>query len=180
MTYCGIGPIPKNKIRGTIEECLNAKQVRYWGIEKIPKNVIDAQKKDKKTLQAEMLKMKSLEGKAKKLIDDVKKYKLILDTKTKQKKKISNIDQKKGNKLLNKRDLLIKQIKRQGKLIERLKEQEKKFEFKYMKKQAPNIVALFKKIREKENKQRTAFYNTLIDLSMSGIRGPILKYWGRN
>jgi hypothetical protein len=49
-----------------------------------------------------------------------------------------------------------------------------------MKKQAPNIVALFKKIREKENKQRTAFYNTLIDLSMSGIRGPILKYWGRN
>jgi hypothetical protein len=73
MTYCGIGPIPKNKIRGTIEECLNAKQVRYWGIEKIPKNVIDAQKKDKKTLQAEMLKMKSLEGKAKKLIDDVKK-----------------------------------------------------------------------------------------------------------
>jgi len=34
-----------------------------------------------------MLKMKSLEGKAKKLIDDVKKYKLILDTKTKQKKK---------------------------------------------------------------------------------------------
>jgi len=37
--YCGIGK--SNKKQGTAEECLNSKQVRLYGLKKIPKEVLE-------------------------------------------------------------------------------------------------------------------------------------------
>ena len=33
--YCGIGPIPNGKVRGTLEHCYKKNQVRYYGLSKV-------------------------------------------------------------------------------------------------------------------------------------------------
>ena len=38
--YCGIKKVPKGKHRGTMNECLN--QVRYYGLNKVDKSLLDA------------------------------------------------------------------------------------------------------------------------------------------
>ena len=43
--YCGIGPIPKNQKRGSMLECAEKKQVKYWGLHTV----------DKRTLQKALL-----------------------------------------------------------------------------------------------------------------------------
>lgn len=40
--YCGIGKVPKNKVMGTANECINNGQIRYWGIEKIDKKLLNS------------------------------------------------------------------------------------------------------------------------------------------
>ena len=37
--YCGKGPVPKNKRRGTAAECRDLGQIRYYGIEQIPEDL---------------------------------------------------------------------------------------------------------------------------------------------
>ena len=44
-TYCGIGEVPKNQTRGSMLECAEKKQVKFWGINTV----------DKKTLQKALL-----------------------------------------------------------------------------------------------------------------------------
>jgi hypothetical protein len=42
--YCGIKEVPQGKRRGTAEECAECKQIRYYGLEKIDKNLVDVDK----------------------------------------------------------------------------------------------------------------------------------------
>jgi hypothetical protein len=46
--YCGIDdPVPKNSRRGSMQECLDKKQVKYYGIKRINPSVLDTLKQDK-------------------------------------------------------------------------------------------------------------------------------------
>jgi len=38
--FCGIGEIPKGKRRGTMQECVDAKQIRYYGEKKITSQLL--------------------------------------------------------------------------------------------------------------------------------------------
>ncbi len=40
--YCGIGDVPKEHHRGSMRECAEKKQIRYYGIKKIDKRTIEA------------------------------------------------------------------------------------------------------------------------------------------
>ena len=46
--YCSIGDVPKNKHRGTMKECVEKKQVRYYGIKKVDKILLATLNKEKK------------------------------------------------------------------------------------------------------------------------------------
>lgn len=111
--YCGVGDVPGDKIRGTAKQCLQANQVRYYGIKKIDKDLI--KNKDLLNPEKELIKLKQLEmglkGMGKKL------------EKEKSKK---NIDQNSIDKL---------KLKIKKKLIEYKEQKEKhKKSIKYMKK----------------------------------------------
>jgi len=43
--YCGIGDIPKNNRRGTMKECVEKGQIRYYGIKKIDSVTLKSLKK---------------------------------------------------------------------------------------------------------------------------------------
>ena len=55
--YCGIRNPPKNRIRGTSDECLKAGQVRYYGIMS-QENKINEYIEDKKKLAREKAKIR--------------------------------------------------------------------------------------------------------------------------
>jgi hypothetical protein len=46
--YCGIGKIPKGHRLGSMEECLEKNQVKYWGLKKVDSRIIEANKANKK------------------------------------------------------------------------------------------------------------------------------------
>ena len=43
--YCGIKTVPKNKRRGTMDECYSRGEIRYFGLNKIDSKVIENKKK---------------------------------------------------------------------------------------------------------------------------------------
>lgn len=45
--YCGVSDVPAKQRRGTQKECIEKKQIRYYGIEKIDKKLLDEHKKKK-------------------------------------------------------------------------------------------------------------------------------------
>jgi len=134
--YCGISRVPRGKRLGTVKECMNSGQVRYWGLEsigkkitnkkKIPKKILDQLKKkdddddnlDEENLGKIISRVKAPEI-MEKIIEIEKKAKKRLLTKTEWKfiesvaKKISTFDRdiKRIKKLNNKSDMsqLIKQ-----------------------------------------------------------------------
>lgn len=46
--YCGIGKVPKNKKRGSMKECAEQGQIRYYGLKKIDKRLAENAAKLKK------------------------------------------------------------------------------------------------------------------------------------
>ena len=46
--FCGIGNVPKNKKRGTMRECAEKGQIRYYGIKKIDSKTLSMSKDKKK------------------------------------------------------------------------------------------------------------------------------------
>jgi hypothetical protein len=68
--YCGIGKIPKNSKLGTMKQCAEKKQIRYYGIKKIdPKTIEIAKKSSQKKRKRTTLitKISGLRGKIKNL-----------------------------------------------------------------------------------------------------------------
>jgi len=62
--YCGIKPVPKNKTLGSMKQCANAQQVRYYGIKKVDKKLLETKKtkskNDRMTIIKEMSKLKGI------------------------------------------------------------------------------------------------------------------------
>jgi hypothetical protein len=123
--YCGIGPIPKGKIRATPEYCVQTNQVRYYGLKLIDKDLLKQAKGKTTSLIKEQLKLKKIEDNAKILVKDVRNLKVILEdelSKPSQQKKA----QKKMDELLVKRDRLVKQLKAQKIVVDAIEKQENK------------------------------------------------------
>ncbi len=65
--YCGLGDVPKGKERGSAEDCLEANQVRYYGVEKFDKKLLDSFVKESKSktgkagVDKALIKLKKLE-----------------------------------------------------------------------------------------------------------------------
>ncbi|BCS83344.1 hypothetical protein QLL95_gp0779 [Cotonvirus japonicus] len=126
--YCGIGNIPKGKIRGTPEYCVQSNQVRYYGLEKIDKNLLVTAKGKTTNLVKEQLKLRGIEDEAKFLLKQIENIRVILDDEG-AKESSRNQARKKKESLLVKRDKLVKKLKDQKKIvdaIEKKQEQEKK------------------------------------------------------
>ena len=39
--FCGAGQVPKGKHRGTMRECAQRNQIRYWGVKKIDPRILE-------------------------------------------------------------------------------------------------------------------------------------------
>lgn len=114
--YCGIGKIPKGKIRGTPEACIRANQVRYYGLVTIDESLLETAKGSTTNLIKEQLKLKSFEDMAKILVNDIKKVKITLDDKRSTRSEIKKA-QKKMDGFMVKRDLLVKKLKDQKAVV---------------------------------------------------------------
>ena len=69
--YCGVRKVPKNRVRGTSQQCINAGQARYYGIMSV-ENEINKILADKRKLVNENAKIKRQEAK-KKVVEANKK-----------------------------------------------------------------------------------------------------------
>ena len=68
--YCGALKVPKNRVRGTSEQCIKSGQARYYGIMSV-ENEINRILAEKRKLANEKAKIKRQE--AKKKVDDANK-----------------------------------------------------------------------------------------------------------
>ena len=125
--YCGAGPVPKGKVRGTPEYCVQTNQVRYYGIIAINPNLLKTAKGKTTDLVNEQLKLKKIENDAKILINEVKKLKIILDSKEASRTETKRA-QKRFDNLMLKRDSLVKRLKKQQKVVEEIEKAEKEQE----------------------------------------------------
>lgn len=72
--YCSVGPVPKNHKLGTMKECAEKKQVRYYGIKKIDPKLLEAVKKGSVKAESRdklMIQLARLGNKANKLKKDM-------------------------------------------------------------------------------------------------------------
>lgn len=122
--YCGIGPIPKGKVAGTQEYCIQTKQVRLWGKNKIDKNKLSEASRKTPDLVKEQLKLKKIEDNAKILIKEVRNLKVILEREDVRPSDLKKA-QKRMDQLLIKRDKLVKQLKTQQKIVKAAEEEER-------------------------------------------------------
>lgn len=64
--YCGIKPLKKNQKLGSMKECADKKQIKYWGIKKADAKLVEYARKSSKgreTLTSMKLKIVKLRGK---------------------------------------------------------------------------------------------------------------------
>jgi len=122
--YCGIGRIPKGKIRGTPEYCVQTNQIRYYGLKKIDESLLKKAKGTATNLIKEQLKLKKIEDEAKILIKEVKNLKVLLEQKNIKPTQLKQA-QKRMDALLIKRDNLVKRLKSQKKVVDALEEDER-------------------------------------------------------
>jgi hypothetical protein len=121
LPYCGISKVPRNKRRGTPAECARSKQIRYWGLVKIPPSSLIEQEDPYKVLQKESKKLRKIEDNLKILLKDGQKLKLIIEAKHSQHRKTKTED-KKLEAIRKKRDRLFKQLSQQQEIIANLNE----------------------------------------------------------
>lgn len=117
-TYCGIKKVPKSQ-RASAEYCISKNQVRYYGLKKIDKDKLE-KKKAKSNFLKEQMKYRKLLDDAKLLVKDVKNIDLQLELAERESKKKTLRKQK--EKLLEKRDRLVKSIKAQKEKVDALQE----------------------------------------------------------
>lgn len=93
--YCGIGEVPKGKRLGSMKECAEKKQVRYYGLKKIDPLVIADTAKQSKQKKADsskrdklLIKYTDLKAKLKKMTDTLKNSK----EEAKKEKALKDID----------------------------------------------------------------------------------------
>ena len=121
--YCGVGRIPKGKRRGTIEECIKANQIRYYGLQPIDIKLLT--KKKQLDLTDETLKLRTLYEKRKILKNEYAKVKILLENPKATNSQIKTLNAK-VDAIYKKDAALIKKIVAQRKLLEDLKKQKEK------------------------------------------------------
>lgn len=122
--FCGVGKIPKDKVRGTPEYCASKNQVRYYGLVKIDEKLLNKHKKNKTyDLQKELIKAKNLEWDGKYLVRQANNLKVIINNENEPAAKIKRAE-KKLQALRKKRDILVIKQKKQSDLIKKIKKQE--------------------------------------------------------
>ena len=57
--YCGIGKVPKDRIRGNRSQCIDQGQIRYYGLNTIPEEAIETIKKSNSTFRRQKKKLES-------------------------------------------------------------------------------------------------------------------------
>ena len=126
--YCGIGDVPKGAKRGSMKECVEMGQVRYYGIKMIDFKLLDASKKSKNVMHDRKVlitKKIKLTAQIKKILDKIKSEKdkdikgemkeevrSMLSSLKKVKEKLAAID-KEVNKIRNRESK--KEIKKDSK-----------------------------------------------------------------
>lgn len=121
--YCGISKVPKNKRRGTAKECFSSKQVRYYGLEILPDEVINAVKEI--NVDAELIKTK-LKGrkfieKAKALQRDMATQRVIINEPTAKAREVKAANKRRDD-IIRMAKNLSKKIRANHAEVERLEE----------------------------------------------------------
>lgn len=71
--YCGVGAVPKKSKLGSMKQCAEKKQIRYWGVKKIDTKMLALAQgksktaKDKKTREKVMVEVSAYRGKIRNL-----------------------------------------------------------------------------------------------------------------
>jgi len=118
--YCGISKVPKGYRRGTVRECYDAKQLRYYGLIKYdPEYIRELQLEGEDLLEKELVKLHKIKYEIDKLIRDFKRNQTNLkrDDLTKAKRKKFETER---TKLLKRRDYLKKRLLNQDKKVKQL------------------------------------------------------------
>lgn len=123
--FCGLGPVPKGKVRGTPEYCLQNRQVRYYGKVAIDPKILTTVTGKTLNLTKEKIKLKKIGDDAKFLIKEVKNIKVILDDRRSSPSEIKRA-KKKMDALLLKRDKLVNRLKAQKKIVVTIEKEEEK------------------------------------------------------
>jgi len=80
--YCGIGDLDSKKQRmGSMKECLDLKQIRYYGVKKVDSKLIDSVKPNKETEKTLIIKIAGLRGRISKMKRDFANTKKIEEKK---------------------------------------------------------------------------------------------------
>jgi hypothetical protein len=132
--YCGVGKMPKGYRRGTMRECVDMKQIRYYGLKKVDSRLIESSKNtqnienERKKLVIKRIKAKA---KIKGMIADIKTEKDI-DKKNKMKKEAINFVKKlkEISSALKKVDILVQKkrhrdMKKKEKKVKKEKKEKK-------------------------------------------------------
>lgn len=72
--YCSVGPVPKGQKLGSMKECADKKQIRYYGIKKIDPRLLEAAKKGSKISESRdklAIKMVGLRGRVSRLNKEI-------------------------------------------------------------------------------------------------------------
>lgn len=126
--YCGIGSIPKNKRRGTAEYCIKNNQVRYYGIKRVDPELVETLKKvSRSSLTKEILKLRKIQDEVKILVSEYRKAKIIQEHKDSTPAEVKRAA-KKIQKIVEKKNLLKKNLAKQLKLVDNLEKEEKRLE----------------------------------------------------
>lgn len=114
--YCGVGQIPKGKRLGSMKECAELKQIRYYGIKKIDSRLLDIVRSSKKKESRSSLLKKLVSYRAKikvltkkisetndkkekdKIIKDIKIFKEELNKISSQLKSMGRVQKKSSSK----------------------------------------------------------------------------------
>ena len=116
--YCGVDELKSNQRLGSAKECAELKQIRYYGLKKINKNVIDEFKGISVVSAQKEQKLYKMFGKTKAQIqllkNEINDYKKEHNYKTLYKKEIKNLE----GKLKKKKEELNKIIEKLNKLDE--------------------------------------------------------------
>lgn len=119
--YCGVQKVPKGKHLGTAKQCAKARQIRYYGLSKVNRKILEEEVDEEELLQKEELKRLKLGHQAKKLIKEYKSNELKkeLAEESGNKRNYREANKRLGELDIQKRKL-IKQIKQQNKVITNL------------------------------------------------------------
>jgi hypothetical protein len=119
--FCGIGNIPKKARRGTMQECAEKGQIRYYGVKKIDPRLLEAAKEEKKNRKpkgrdAIIIKIMTIKGK-------INKQKKIYD----------------GEKDKDKKEKIKKEIEKLKKDLDKLSDKASDYEKKSSKKSSKKV-----------------------------------------